>query len=307
MIESLEQLYYDGFCEDGIEYARFFCNGNYKYAVCYPKDNPLSCGYLIERELNNATKIGYLSALSTKKENRGLGFASIVVYEILNKANAKKYPFVVLGPFSPTYYKKFGFFDFDVRSKRKVIGGSVVAKTAKEEDVIAINSLFDSNTFSCAFNTEYFNKLQREAVVTKAKLYSLYKNDKIVGFCVKGRNYISNLICKNNEIENCNDFLGLEFLAKSTDGLPFLQMRITKIEEFLNLFKPLKKFDCRIKIKDCVIEENNRTLKLFSNGNKIETQIVENYDIELDIKDLYEFLVTQKCIEKINSDFIDNY
>ena len=307
MISVLEQLYIDGFSEDGVEYARFFCVENFNSAIYYPKVNPVSCAYLIERELNNGTKIGYLSALSTKKENRGLGFASMLVYEILNEANKRNYPFVVLGPFNPVFYKKFSFFDFDKRVKQPIKGGNVVAKLSTKNDINAINSLFTTDKFSCVFNDQYYAKLEREAIVTKSNLYTLYDDNKIVGFCVKGDNFISNIVCKENAIEKCSKFLELEYLAKSNKGLPFLQMRITDVFGFLQMLSPIKDFSYFVKIKDSIVEGNNIVARVYNNENKIEIERTQRYEIELEIKELYEFLLKEKCVEKIVSEFIDNY
>lgn len=297
----------EGFSQDGVKYANFFCNENFSSAVFFPNTKPITCGYLIEREMKNGTKIGYLSALSTKKEYRGLGFASSVIFKILNNANEKKYPFVLLGPFNSTYYKKYGFFDFDKREKRIVSEGNVIARLATINDIDAIKSLFSSDGFSCVFDKYYYEKLERESCVTNANLYTLCQEGRIVGFCVKGKNFISNIISKNDAIGNCTDFCGLEYLSKSENGEPFLQMRVTDVREFLQLFTPTKEFSIRLKVTDCIIESNNLVLRIFSKDNHIEIENVDEYEVELDVKDLYGYLINNGFIKKVESEFIDNY
>ena len=307
MIGKLEQIYIEGFSEDGENYSKYFCEKNIEFAVVYPKLNPVSAGYVIPKKLFNGKYCAYFSALATLREERGKGNAAALINKMLVKAS-KDYAFAVLSPFNSEFYKKFGFFTTQYCTKSVVEGNEKYdLRLAKVEDLDCINNLF-SKSVRPIIDEEYLVALQEETAMYNAVPVVVIKDDKIVGFCVKEKSSLSRVLTKEIAIDKVGNFNGYTYKKNSVECDAFIQLRILSVVDFAKYLKAKRDFNIKIKVVDEIIFENNFVFEFNSVGTNLCVKMTENpHTVEVKIERLVEYLVENDYIEKFETQFIDEY
>lgn len=310
MKDILVKIYMNGFEEDGEKYAKFFCSLNYENAVVFPPDNPVSAGYVIERELSNGAKCAYFSAIATHESKRGKGYASKLIAEMLYKSQSKGYPFVILSPFHSEFYKKYGFFTTQY-CKEILINGyeNLEISSVTEQDIEDINSMFDPLAIRCVFDNAYILSIQKEASIYNGKPIKILRDGKTVGFCVCDEINVGRIVQRGTDVTNIANFNGSIAKIPARDGEAFIQIRIVVLEEFIKFLRPKINFECVLYVSDGIISENNGVWRFRSNGDLVEAEKLENVsaNIVVNIGNLADYLVNKGFIEPIKTQFIDEY
>jgi GNAT superfamily N-acetyltransferase len=309
MINELVKIYIDGFVEDGEDYAKYFCQKHKDCAITYPPKSPKSAGYVIPKRLSSGSYCAYFSAIATIRRERGKGYASALIKEMLDEAYEKGYPFAVLSPFNSDFYKQFGFFTTQYY-QRTILNGTDDAKILPMDniDVSSIQSLFSIDAVRLAFDEEYLLKLRKETAVYNAMPVKIVKDGEIYGFCVKENSSISRVVQKDNAVTNNRGFSGFNTKLASNNGEAFIQLRVTSIKEFVKFLKPNDSFIITVTVVDSLIKDNSGNWEFSSNGRDVvASKTDKKADFEVNIADLVETLEGKKLIKPFLTQFIDEY
>ncbi len=261
--ERLVALYLDGFPVDGEAFARYFVNENIENAVVLTEnDRYVSAGYLVVKRaklFGKEISLPYFSALSTRKELRGQGKIASVISGLLKKAVNVGAPLVALSPFSPSYYKRYGFVDASYCGKTTIVGGNEYScRVCKQNDFKKLFSDFTARyDFKLLYGEDEFNALNKELVLY-GKIAAFYDtDDNVVAFAA----FDDRIVFKYAAVVDVLKIEGLkgkQLRDFSKSDKVFSQIRLASADDFFRLVKYVDcDFEYSIRLIDDSIPENN--------------------------------------------------
>ncbi len=309
-MKDLKQIYLEGFEEDGVSYAEYFCSKFSKNAVYVPTHYPVAAGYVIPKKLVDGNECVYFSAVATVKAERGKGYASELVRTMLKTAYKQGYSFAVLSPFNSEFYIKYGFFTVQRYKKVSTVTScDVTASEVSENDIPIINSLYGKNALRLTFDEEYLSSLREEVAVYGGVPFKIVKGEKLIGFCVRESNNLSRVLFENKDEVFPINFADCKYKKSDENGEAFIQLRILSVTDFVKFLCPIKAFDCKIKISDGIINSNNGIFQIVSDGSELfcSQVLADKYDVLTDISDLAPYLSKNGYVKPLVTQFIDEY
>ncbi len=308
MLNILQQIYIDGFEEDGVSYAEYFCKNNKDRSVVFPQAKPVSAGYVIPRKLSDGNNCAYFSAIATLKAERGKGNASSLINQMLKKAQSEGFPFAVLSPFDSNFYLRYGFFTTQYYIVENIIGNEFAEISPVTDcDISQIEQLFNPSSIRLTFDKDYVSKLISETSQYGAKPFKAIKNGEVVAFFVKENKKLSRVVQKENALSKILSLNGYSYKRPALYGNAFIQVRILSLPGFLAFIKPIKPFSITVKINDSILTDNTGCWNISSDGVNIKAVKCNNSDYVVDIDNLVDFFEKNNLIQPFVTQFIDEY
>ena len=287
---------------------------------------------------NESIKSKYIVGVSSDITMRNKGYMSKLLISMLENSKKKDMPFVFLTPINPRIYRKFGFeyfsnieyYNFSVEELANFkfpndeYSYIEINEKNKKSYLVDLIKIYNSNMEDkfCYLERDdfYFDKILKEAISDKMKIFILYKDKKACSYIIFG------LYEENIEIRECmaldsisyKEILALiygyrdyyknvnlaspnnsniEFLFENQLNIektvkPFMMLRILNP---LAIFKNLKleNHNIKIYIEDKILKENTGLYHFLNKKFTFYELPVEKsiYDLRIDIADLV-FLVT---------------
>lgn len=268
MREELLDLYFDAFPRDNEAYARLFIErARADNIVTYREGGRLlSAGYIVDKRARfGKEEIGlpYLSAVATRREHRGKGYAARIMQAAFDRLYARGESLTALYPFNHEYYLRYGYANASFCGKRVVSGGRVFAhRPASRADIPAMAEVY--RAFSAPYEncllcgTDYFEALFLEVEADKNKIYLLEDGNGIFAYAVVENGEIVNYAARSMRLFlRAALFRGMAVRDFSLKRQAYIQMRILNPLRFLALDIYKKNFRrVRLSVTDPLLPQN---------------------------------------------------
>ena len=300
---------------------------------------------------NNLLPSFYIVAVAVSPEYRGKGYMKKLLNFSLNNAFSKGIDIVFLSPINTEIYSNFGFGYISGLEHYKIkledipfstISKDIEIKKVKENDFDSMIELYNrkmkDNKIYLQRDKSYFSRIKAEIESDNGKIYTFYKEKRIVGYlmCYFKEGEISIREFFYSDIETTKTMLAflktfkeyysdLEVTTPQGSNLNFLfpnQLKVEKSENpyilarilnVKNIFSYLniKDINFKIKVNDSIISENNGVFSIDRSGNIEKLESEDKWNIDIDIRDLATLLSGYMSIdellelEKIRIDNID--
>lgn len=281
--EELIEHYLDGFPEDGRAFAEFFVSKvlTDNLSVLRLDERLISAGYIVPKRVKCKSfecEIGYLSALSTKKDFRGNGRVSVVIKDLLSKCAERKYPFVILSPFSPTYYLKYGFVNASYCSHSTIDAalsceGYTLEDICLRDFVSIYESAYADYDYRLVYGESAFWDLKRELAVYDGKLLAVKRNDRVIGWVVTEGKGIVKYAFADGDPRKIPCFNGYNLTDFSGGNEVHTQLRIADCEAFFSVAKYASgSFEYSFRVTDEMVERNNAVFIIEKNDEIVSVR-----------------------------------
>lgn len=300
---------------------------------------------------NNLLPSFYIVAVAVSPEYRGKGYMKKLLNFSLNNAFSKGIDIVFLSPINTEIYSNFGFGYISGLEYYKIkledipfstISKDIEIKKVKENDFNSMIELYNrkmkDNKIYLQRDKSYFSRIKAEIESDNGKIYTFYKEKRIVGYlmCYFKEGEISIREFFYSDIETTKTMLAflktfkeyysdLEVTTRQGSNFNFLfpnQLKVEKSENpyilarilnVKNIFSYLniKDINFKIKVNDSIISENNGVFSIDRSGNIEKLESEDKWNIDIDIRDLATLLSGYMSIdellelEKIRIDNID--
>lgn len=300
---------------------------------------------------NNLLPSFYIVAVAVSPEYRGKGYMKKLLNFSLNNAFSKGIDIVFLSPINTEIYSNFGFGYISGLEYYKIkledipfstISKDIEIKKVKENDFNSMIELYNrkmkDNKIYLQRDKSYFSRIKAEIESDNGKIYTFYKEKRIVGYlmCYFKEGEISIREFFYSDIETTKTMLAflktfkeyysdLEVTTRQGSNFNFLfpnQLKVEKSENpyilarilnVKNIFSYLniKDINFKIKVNDSIISENNGVFSIDRSGNIEKLESEDKWSIDIDIRDLATLLSGYMSIdellelEKIRIDNID--
>lgn len=300
---------------------------------------------------NNLLPSFYIVAVAVSPEYRGKGYMKKLLNFSLNNAFSKGIDIVFLSPINTEIYSNFGFGYISGLEYYKIkledipfstISKDIEIKKVKENDFNSMIELYNrkmkDNKIYLQRDKSYFSRIKAEIESDNGKIYTFYKEKRIVGYlmCYFKEGEISIREFFYSDIETTKTMLAflktfkeyysdLEVTTPQGSNFNFLfpnQLKVEKSENpyilarilnVKNIFSYLniKDINFKIKVNDSIISENNGVFSIDRSGNIEKLESEDKWSIDIDIRDLATLLSGYMSIdellelEKIRIDNID--
>lgn len=300
---------------------------------------------------NNLLPSFYIVAVAVSPEYRGKGYMKKLLNFSLNNAFSKGIDIVFLSPINTEIYSNFGFGYISGLEYYKIkledipfstISKDIEIKKVKENDFNSMIELYNrkmkDNKIYLQRDKSYFSRIKAEIESDNGKIYTFYKEKRIVGYlmCYFKEGEISIREFFYSDIETTKTMLAflktfkeyysdLEVTTPQGSNFNFLfpnQLKVEKSENpyilarilnVKNIFSYLniKDINFKIKVNDSIISENNGVFSIDRSGNIEKLESEDKWNIDIDIRDLATLLSGYMSIdellelEKIRIDNID--
>lgn len=323
------KLYEEAFSEDSQQFVDYFYNVDAKMNKVFivkKEDEVISMIHLHDfmfKYNNNLIPTFYIVAVATLKAYKKQGFFRKNIKEVFNWLNKNRIPFVFLMPASESIYTPFLF--------RTMVNIPVAKISAKKplfnfENIVAEDKLLNILNLNLEvleiFKDKNYIKRQILSLDVQDGGYVLVKRSEddiaLLRYISDGK---KNSILDIKSLINVNDndfykdiaaqFAGylnvdsveLEFNKINSNSDRFIKYmyRIINLKEFVGLLSSKSDTSLNIKVKvvDDYIEENNGNFHIFVKNSKYYINDCNDFDIELSIDKLLEFLIVDSDISNI--------
>ena len=300
---------------------------------------------------NNLLPSFYIVAVAVSPEYRGKGYMKKLLNFSLNNAFSKGIDIVFLSPINTEIYSNFGFGYISGLEYYKIkledipfstISKDIEIKKVKENDFNSMIELYNrkmkDNKIYLQRDKSYFSRIKAEIESDNGKIYTFYKEKRIVGYLMcyfkEGeisireffysdieitktmlaflktfKEYYSDLEVTTPQGSNFNFLFPNQLKVEKSEN-PYILARILNVKNIFSYLN-IKDINFKIKVNDSIISENNGVFSIDRSGNIEKLENEDKWNIDIDIRNLATLLSGYMSIdellelEKIRIDNID--
>lgn len=281
----------------------------------------------------------YIVAVAVSPEYRGKGYMKKLLNHSLKNAFSNNRDIVFLSPINTEIYSNFGFGYISGLEHYELkledipfnnIDKDIEIKKASEDNFNSIVELYNrklkNSNIYLKRDKEYFNRIKKEVENENGKIYVFSKEKRTVGYlmCYFRENeifareffyfdietaktmlafiktfkeYYPNLKVATPQGSNFNFLFANQLKIEKREN-PYILGRILNVKNILSYLN-IKDFNLKIKVWDNIIEENKGVFSINKDGNIEKLDIIDNWDIDIDIRDLATLVSGYMSIDEL--------
>lgn len=281
----------------------------------------------------------YIVAVAVSPEYRGKGYMKKLLNHSLKNAFSNNRDIVFLSPINTEIYSNFGFGYISGLEHYELkledipfnnIDKDIEIKKASEDNFNSIVELYNrkmkNSNIYLKRDKEYFNRIKKEVENENGKIYVFSKEKRTVGYlmCYFRENeifareffyfdietaktmlafiktfkeYYPNLKVATPQGSNFNFLFANQLKIEKREN-PYILGRILNVKNILSYLN-IKDFNLKIKVRDNIIEENKGVFSINKDGNIEKLDIIDNWDIDIDIRDLATLVSGYMSIDEL--------